>query len=174
MTPPVLLTPAEAAAIIRKTSKGLWQLVDAGKLRAVEFPGHRRGWRFMPADIAACIQKASSTRIAGPVVSSDGALIEIDTLLANSMSSKPISAVYFLIQDSTIVYVGQSTDLFGRISTHRSTGRPFERFTYIEVPIADLDRVEATYIHALRPAQNKAVPQSGFDVDAMRARLESL
>jgi hypothetical protein len=75
-------------------------------------------------------------------------------LLRRAVPYPRICGVYFLVKDSTIVYVGQSTDVMGRLSEHCKNGRPFEKFAYIEEPECMLVAVERAYIVALAPRWN--------------------
>lgn len=70
--------------------------------------------------------------------------------------------VYFLIHQDEIVYVGKTTNLVRRYSTHRSEGRKiFDSFSYIELPSGDeekLQYVETFYIWKFEPKYNQAIP----------------
>lgn len=65
-----------------------------------------------------------------------------------------ISCVYFLIRKDVVVYVGQSTALGLRISTHFTSIKVFDRVLYILVPQKDLDAVEQGFIKRLQPEYN--------------------
>lgn len=64
--------------------------------------------------------------------------------------------IYFLMKDDEIVYVGQSTRLCARLAGH--VGQPgmkeFNRISWVEVPIEDLNFMEAAYILFYRPKHN--------------------
>jgi hypothetical protein len=62
-------------------------------------------------------------------------------------------AVYFLVKGKSVVYVGQSVGLPGRIQNHVQ-GKEFDRVFYVAVPRRDLDAVEAAFIRVLRPPLN--------------------
>lgn len=64
--------------------------------------------------------------------------------------------VYFLIEDGRVVYVGKSSSLQGRITTHIEDKKSFTRVLYIECKTEEdaLD-LEAAFIHALKPSLNK-------------------
>ena len=78
--------------------------------------------------------------------------------------SSTMSGVYFLLSGSCVVYVGQSLNIFERISQHRKTV-DFDSFRQISMQKtgADennprprlLDSAESIYIHTLRPSLNK-------------------
>ncbi len=60
--------------------------------------------------------------------------------------------VYFLLQDSEVVYVGQSVNIYSRIASH--TDKQFNRFAYVLCRKEHLDRLESLYIHCLQPKLN--------------------
>ena len=65
--------------------------------------------------------------------------------------------VYFLIKDDEIVYVGQSTNIFARVTSHSRT-KEFDSFTYELKPKAtsfELDQLETKYIGKFTPKYNK-------------------
>lgn len=76
-----------------------------------------------------------------------------------------VSAVYFLIRDDEIVYIGQSCDIEARLELHivcrQARDRyykDFDRAAWIAVPIGELDAVEGALIRALRPEYNGSAP----------------
>lgn len=71
--------------------------------------------------------------------------------------------VYRLINaNGEVFYIGQTTDLTGRMSTHKRTfGKVIARVEVMEVPLHLLRAMEAEQIHAVHPAQNRACPYSG-------------
>lgn len=64
-----------------------------------------------------------------------------------------ISGVYFLCRGAEVVYVGQSTDVLGRVAQHR-TYKDHDRAYYWPVPPGELDRVEGAFIRLLKPCLN--------------------
>lgn len=62
--------------------------------------------------------------------------------------------VYHLVRGGTVVYVGQSKNLLGRISVHDFTEYESARFFYCSP--ADLDMLELEHIVTLRPPMNRA------------------
>jgi hypothetical protein len=63
--------------------------------------------------------------------------------------------VYFLIEGTTVVYIGQTRNLAARLLQHTHTGKKWERVLFIPVPVAELLRVEAEWIAALQPPLNR-------------------
>lgn len=62
--------------------------------------------------------------------------------------------VYLLIKDGATVYVGQTSDLSGRVSQHRSSGKVFDEVRAAQVPIQLVSHYERALIHYLRPPLN--------------------
>lgn len=65
--------------------------------------------------------------------------------------------VYFLIKDGEVVYVGQSTNIYARITQHWSDvygGKEFDSYAYVLCDRGVLDRLESLYIHCLQPRFN--------------------
>lgn len=62
--------------------------------------------------------------------------------------------IYFLIKDKEVIYVGQSLDVFHRMSRHRRDNREFDSFAYIECEPERLDELESAYITAFVPFLN--------------------
>jgi len=58
--------------------------------------------------------------------------------------------VYFLIDRSKVVYVGQSVNVFSRMREH-SKSKQFSSYAYISCSKEDLNVLESLYIHVLRP-----------------------
>jgi len=68
------------------------------------------------------------------------------------------TGVYFLIFKEELVYVGQSVNVFARISSHAD--KHFDKYAFIPCSREDLDTIESLYIHVLRPRLN-GVQQNG-------------
>jgi len=60
--------------------------------------------------------------------------------------------IYFLIDGNRVVYVGQSVNVYSRISSHQD--KVFESFAFIPCKKEMLDKLESLYIHILRPTLN--------------------
>lgn len=77
-----------------------------------------------------------------------------------------VGYVYFLCDAADIIiYVGKSRVLTARIEQHRkSLDLKFERVFYIEVPLRDLEKVEAVYIAAFyRQSKNIKVDHTKLE-----------
>ena len=67
----------------------------------------------------------------------------------------PTSCVYFLVKSNVVVYVGQTTELTGRLISHHRDGKDFDHAFWLPVPRSELDAVEGAFIRQLRPLLNK-------------------
>jgi hypothetical protein len=97
-------------------------------------------------------------------------LKHIDTLneLSNKVSGKTLlqekdlvlaakpwqsfAGIYFLVHEDRVIYVGQSVNVYARISSH--TDKVFDRFTVLPCAKENLNLVESLYIHTLQPPLN--------------------
>ena len=64
------------------------------------------------------------------------------------------SCVYFLCDGTKILYIGQSKNLYPRLSQHIEDGKRFNRVLYFYVQPNELDSVEIKLIKALKPPLN--------------------
>lgn len=80
-------------------------------------------------------------------------LLTEEEIVAGKQSYVKNSGVYFLIKGQRVVYVGQSVNVYARVASHAPT-KDFDSFTYIPLPVYQLDAAESLYIHALKPEQN--------------------
>lgn len=71
-----------------------------------------------------------------------------------NFGSNPV--IYFLVKGASVVYVGQSLSLGGRISSH-SNDKDFDYVLYFHYPKEFLNKVEAAFIRVLRPKYNVAL-----------------
>lgn len=75
-------------------------------------------------------------------------------IVASGISlNESVCAVYFLISNGRIVYVGQSINIHSRIATHQHR-KSSDSYAFICCEPAQLDVLESIYIHALRPPLN--------------------
>lgn len=71
-------------------------------------------------------------------------------------SMEIIIGIYFLFDGETIVYIGKSTDIHGRVHAHlKDPGKHFDRYAYIAVSSDDLDAAEFEYIKLFEPKYNR-------------------
>jgi len=62
------------------------------------------------------------------------------------------TGVYFLVDGDRVVYVGQSVNVYARISQHHD--KVFDSFAFIPCERDMLNSLESLYIHVLRPPLN--------------------
>lgn len=71
----------------------------------------------------------------------------------------PKCGIYFLLEDSQIVYVGQSVNIYARIANHANENlKKFTHYSFIECDRKDLSELEALYIGYLAPKLNTVMP----------------
>lgn len=102
--------------------------------------------------------KASNDSESNSIPEVPDELAHVATHLEEFHPNSPRSAVYFLISQGVIVYVGQTRSLAARIEAHR-IDKQFDRVLFMPVPRRQLDWVEASYIDRIRPKYNRLVPR---------------
>jgi hypothetical protein len=83
---------------------------------------------------------------------SNKALLTEEDIIKGSAPWATASGVYFLINDDKIIYVGQSTNVYARITAHHD--KAFNSFAFIPCDSKVLDGLESLYIHIFRPPLN--------------------
>jgi hypothetical protein len=81
----------------------------------------------------------------------------LEQVLQAALPAQKHSGIYFLIENMDVSYVGQSVDVFGRVSRHKRDGRTFDSFAYILCDKSELDRLEMLYIEAFVPWLNRSI-----------------
>lgn len=81
------------------------------------------------------------------------ALLREPEIVAASQPMPELSGIYFLISEGRVMYVGQSTNVINRVSTHAKS-RAFESFAFCPCSPEELDVFESLYIHLLQPPEN--------------------
>lgn len=78
------------------------------------------------------------------------------------------AVVYFLFRENTLIYIGQSTGLMGRLHSHSvnkedalfNRGHRFDRVFFVAVrDTDDLADVEGAFIRHFRPIENSGWPK---------------
>jgi len=71
------------------------------------------------------------------------------------------SGIYFLMDDSEVVYVGQSVDIESRVLIHVKEGRKrFQHYSFFECDIDDLNEMESYFIWYFQPRLNVFIHES--------------
>jgi hypothetical protein len=69
---------------------------------------------------------------------------------------KPPQGVYFLYNDGELVYVGQTNDIFRRISEHSRSKKRFTWWQYFEINDENLRKaIEYMFIRVAKPKYNE-------------------
>lgn len=75
--------------------------------------------------------------------------------LVYKVSPEGCPGIYFLCLDRRVVYVGQSKNIYKRVSDHQTKGRyVFDRAYALPVPVRLLNETEGAFIRVLRPPYN--------------------
>lgn len=69
------------------------------------------------------------------------------------------SAIYFLLDENEIVYIGKTTDLRSRFIQHSKTNKVFNRYFYIFCDRDNLTKTEALLIRKFNPKYNISIPK---------------
>jgi len=115
-------------------------------------------------DLAVRAMRAGATIQSGIPVIQSGNIDEVGlysktTIVSAARSVGKMSGIYFLVDAGQIVYVGQSTDIIMRISSHLREGvKTFTSFSVIEASAEELDDLEARYIAKFEPVYNVKRP----------------
>lgn len=96
-------------------------------------------------------------------------LLTEQQIVERSVKGKSVSAVYFLIRNGRVVYVGQSVNVYARIGDH-AVYKDFDSYFILPMPQEMLVAEEAKYIHHFKPVENKTLgtfivvpPEGGFE-----------
>jgi hypothetical protein len=76
-----------------------------------------------------------------------------EEIVKQSEPYKNYCGIYFLIENDSIVYVGQSVNIHSRIAQHAQF-KGFSRIAYIICEPHELNVLESLYIHAYQPELN--------------------
>jgi hypothetical protein len=83
------------------------------------------------------------------------AMVSQERIINSAISYDQTCGIYFLLQGTEILYVGQSVCVFTRIRTHENERRiKFDRIAWVECKKEHLDILESLYIHLFRPVMN--------------------
>lgn len=92
-------------------------------------------------------------------------LLSREYITENARPLKRQPAIYFLLSNGEIVYIGRSSNLPARIGDHISKpGMPCDAYFAVHCPAKDLDATEAAYIQRYQPACNRR-ENKGYQVD---------
>ena len=101
----------------------------------------------LPISLKVCVEPPKASVIDAPV--SIREIENLRTLPHYNMTP----AIYFLVEEDTVVYIGQSTNPASRVAAHGST-KIFDRVFILPVPRSALNGVEGALIRLLQPKLN--------------------
>jgi hypothetical protein len=164
---PDLRAPAEVAAMFRTTERALIRFARKHRVPIVEM---RRGaYLFSESAISELYRLKGMQPPAPPppaVVDPpiivepprkfdirDLAIVDMEDVISHSQEWAALSAVYFLIRDGRVAYVGQSINVHQRLDEHRKK-KSYDRFFILPCDVEHLRSLELFYIKEFRPEDN--------------------
>lgn len=158
-------TPEERSAIAKKAhetrrrnKENLFRLVQAEKVAALAYAGKLKQ-EIERLEIK--FQAMKNAEVVNDVFGSltDKTLLREEQIVEKSAPMNMVSGVYFLIRDNKVIYVGQSVNVFARMSQH--SFKNADRYAYIPCDVKDLNVLESLYIHCLQPEGNGEMGKHG-------------
>ena len=101
----------------------------------------------LPINLKVCVEPPKASVIDAPI--SIRGIENLRTLPHYNMSP----AIYFLVKEDEVVYIGQSTNPAARAATHEST-KIFDRVFLLPVPRSAMNGIEGALIRLLQPKLN--------------------
>jgi hypothetical protein len=158
----LLKTPEERKAIARKSIATKQKNKEAEKNRRQDAITYRDGlWESIQRLEKQLASLENLHTFSSAIKSVGKKLLSQQQIVDASEPWEEQTGVYFLISESSVVYVGQSTNVYSRIQMH--VDKKFDRVTCIKCDKSELDKFESLYIHMLRPILNKEQP-SGMKI----------
>ncbi len=84
-------------------------------------------------------------------------MLDSDEIFDRSREAFAGNCIYFLMDGSEIVYVGQSINIYSRLGGHFTTDKKFDRFSWV-CTSRPLNEAEADYIIKFNPKYNVGFP----------------
>lgn len=117
-----------------------------------------KGTQFVPMDKLSMSQTKLLSSIPSRVLNAIANVPhDMNEILDAAMPTGTGMGVYFLIKSNEVVYVGQSVDVYGRLSKHKADGKDFDSFAFIQCEKKMMNDLESIYISALVPYLNSAL-----------------
>jgi hypothetical protein len=163
---PKLHTPAEIAAIFCTSERALIRFARKHRVPIIEMKRGRH--LFTEAAILELYRlKGMQPPAPPPPIAADPppvvlskkfdirelAVVTLDDVIYRSQEWTALSAVYFLIKDGRVAYVGQSINVHQRLDEHRKK-KSYDRFFILPCEPVHLRALEAFYINEFRPEDN--------------------
>lgn len=100
--------------------------------------------------------------------------LSIDVILENATSVNALGSdcgIYFLLSGKTIVYVGQTQNLYiARVIAHLSEGKEFDSYFALPCPPEELSNWEAYFILKFQPFYNSSIPKNTWYASIMHLK----
>lgn len=150
-------------ASIQQRSNGTWraQIYRQGERRSKTFPTkvEAERWasrvdRHMHVRSEAKLGALLSMFPARVLAAIEAADYNVGDVLDGAIHAEQSVGIYFLIREGEVTYIGQTKDVFLRLSKHRRDGRRFDAYNFLHCPESELDRLERMYIEAFMPKEN--------------------
>lgn len=152
MNPMQLKTPEERRAIRAKAAATTRARIEAERATQAEAKARVLG---LKEEIAA-LERTRDDLVRQQMANATAAaltgkrLLLEEEIVAAAQSWNRTCGVYFLVSAGRVVYVGQSVDVFARLSVHAKT-KSFDAMAYVACAPELLDKLESLYIHTLQP-----------------------
>lgn len=79
-------------------------------------------------------------------------LLQAEEIVRVALPWNMTKGVYFLVHKDEVVYVGQSNNVYSRISQH--VDKVFDKFAFVQCEANLMNKLESLYIHVLKPKLN--------------------
>lgn len=97
-----------------------------------------------------------------------------EDIVSQSMPVEKICGVYFLVNGSRVVYIGQTIDIEDRVREHIQHGKIFERYFWVPCHPEDRRRLETAYILMINPPENVHAPATKHRIKINNSGAASL
>lgn len=81
--------------------------------------------------------------------------------------------IYFLLDNSEIVYVGQTKCVESRVQQHLNVGRVFDSYSSFDIYNQIPNEIEADYIVKFNPRENRSLPKNDKYILESKAQFET-
>ena len=94
-------------------------------------------------------------------------MIEKENILRNKRNiKKEFYCIYALIKNNKIVYIGQSSNILGRLSSHLNSNKSFDSWSIIDswsyIDSDSFNKIEMEYIKKFKPKYNQELTKKRY------------
>jgi hypothetical protein len=150
----MIRTPEERSAIAQKahaTRRANKERREQEERQAQLYPEHLRVQIFALEKRLAELNSYEKMNVISAALTNKS-LLSFEDIVKAALPWKRACGIYFLVQDTEVIYVGQSVNIYSRISQHMD--KRFDRYAFVPCEAELLDKLESLYIHTLRPKLN--------------------